>query len=56
MSMDYSHETGELSIITGRLREVIEVRQQLVDAMLRQAIIIELEKLGYTVTSPEKET
>jgi hypothetical protein len=56
MSMDYNHETGELSITTGHFREVIEVRQQLVNAMLRQAIIVELEKLGYTVTPPTKET
>jgi hypothetical protein len=50
----YDHDNGELQTWTdGILREAIEVRKQLMESVLRAAIILELEKLGYTVISPE---
>lgn len=52
----YKRETGELqTYLDGQLREVISVRAQLLDRMIRQAAIVELERLGYTVISPEAE-
>lgn len=50
----YDFENGELqTLINDKVKEVIEVRKTLLDDMLRQAIIYELEKQGYTVISPE---
>jgi hypothetical protein len=37
----------------GTVREAIEVRTRLVDAVLREAVIVELRRLGYTATPPD---
>jgi hypothetical protein len=52
-NISYDAEQGELSFIGEHVRQVIKVRQQIEDKALVQAVIIELERLGYTVISPE---
>lgn len=52
-AVEYDRERGVLAIFDEYVRQEIEVRKRLEDAVLRQAVIIELEKLGYTVISPE---
>lgn len=53
----YNPDRGELSetetVLGQEIRRVIEVRRQLFDDVLRQAVIVELERLGYTVIPPE---
>ena len=52
----YDMGKGELQTLADdRVREVVQVRARLQEAILRQAVIIELERLGYTVISPEPE-
>jgi hypothetical protein len=52
--VSYDPENGEVqTYFDGVMREVIEVRVRMTDDVLRQAVIVELEKLGYTVLSPE---
>lgn len=50
----YDGGEGEIQVNNFGLREVIQVRQGLVDRAIRHAAIIELEKLGYVVLSPEE--
>lgn len=53
-SYRYDVEMGELQEMQqGMVREVIKVREELRGRIFRQAVILELEKLGYTVISPE---
>lgn len=52
-SMRYDMEEGELHV-DGMLNEVVHVRKSMMDAVLRQAMIVELERLGYTVISPKQ--
>lgn len=51
--LTYDKERGEIVEFDGLVRHVHEVRKTLLDNFLRQALIVELEKLGYTVISPE---
>lgn len=51
--LKYDQEKGELQeLIDGQLQSIIAVRTQLMEDIARQAVIIELERLGYTVTAP----
>lgn len=53
-SFRYDIEKGELREETnGIVTEVVKVREELREKIFRQAVILELEKLGYTVISPE---
>lgn len=55
-SYRYDVEVGELhEMAEGMVREVIKVREELREKVFRQAVILELEKLGYTVISPGTE-
>jgi hypothetical protein len=51
--LEYDADRGVVSVIDQFMTQEIEVRKSLVDDYLRQAVIIELERLGYTVLSPE---
>jgi hypothetical protein len=52
--LQYDRDSGELqTLIDGQVRSIIEIRKTLQENVLRQAVIVELEKLGYTVLSPE---
>jgi len=53
-TLRYDRELGEVwALLDGKVREVMSLRAELVDRVLREAVIIELERLGYTVTPPE---
>lgn len=52
-TVEYDGETGEVLVNNFGVHEAITVRQSLIDAAVRHAAIVELEKLGYTVLSPE---
>lgn len=56
MQMSYDRDAGTLDFFDGFIREQIEIRKNLIDAVLRQVVIIELERLGYTVISPDTDT
>lgn len=51
----YDNKEGEVVVqdFGGGIAHAIEVRKSLVDQAVLQATIIELERLGYTVLSPE---
>lgn len=49
----YDDGEGEIQVNNFGVHEVIRVRQGMLDQAVRHAAIIELEKLGYTVLSPE---
>jgi len=54
----YDGEKGRVIVkdfMDAGISSAIEVRKSLVDQAVRQAAIIELERLGYTVLSPEVE-
>lgn len=51
--IEYDTEAGVLSTHSEFFREEVEVRARLQEDILRQAVILELEKLGYTVIRPE---
>lgn len=53
--LEYDPEQGDLILSRysdGMVREAIQVRTRLVDAALRDVVIVELRRLGYTVTPP----
>lgn len=58
---EVSYDTGPGEMVTidsmlgNQTRAILRVRVELMDKMLRQAVIYELEKLGYTVISPDPE-
>jgi len=52
-SIKYDYDKGEMSLFDGFVTEQIKVRMQLQEEALRSAVIIELERLGYTVLSPD---
>lgn len=52
-SIEYDTDEGVLRTISGTVEELVRVRAELQEKVLRQAVIFELEKLGYTVISPE---
>lgn len=52
--LTYDSEKGEIVEFDGLVRHVHEVRKTLREDVLRQALIVELERLGYTVISPPK--
>jgi hypothetical protein len=52
-TVEYDVEKGELHTISGGVEELVRVRAELQEKVLRQAVIFELEKLGYTVISPD---
>jgi hypothetical protein len=48
------YEDGEVrTYVDGAIREAIKVRAGVVDDLVRRAIIMELEALGYVVTPPK---
>lgn len=50
----YDDERGELQTLQdGVLQEVVRVRQTLMDSVALAAIVLELERRGYTVTPPD---
>jgi hypothetical protein len=55
--VSYDVENGELvtveDIFGSTTRDIVRVRQELQEKVLRQAVIYELEREGYTVLSPE---
>lgn len=53
--VEYDAEKGVVRHITEAITDEIEVRQGVIDEVTRIAVIAELEKLGYTVISPEQE-
>lgn len=52
--VQYDTNLGVMTTLDSYIREVVEVRKNLQDKVLRQAVIYELEKLGYTIVSPEE--
>lgn len=54
-SISYDRTEGVLNVIDEHVHEQIRVRQNLVEESLRVAVIVELERLGYTVISPEEQ-
>ena len=52
-AMQYDSDAGEVHLIDQSITEIIKVRQSLVDDFVLRATIVELEKRGYTVLSPE---
>jgi hypothetical protein len=52
-TIEYDADEGMLRTISGTVEELVRVRAELQEKLLRQAVIYELEKLGYTVISPE---
>ena len=50
---EWDDERGVLSSTSELVRHEIEVRTRLEDAVLRAAVILELERQGYTVLAPE---
>lgn len=50
----YDSGDGTVVINDFGLQQAVDVRKGLVDTAVRHAAIIELEKLGYTVISPEE--
>jgi hypothetical protein len=54
-SWNYDTEHGQLiESLNGVIQEAIEVRKVMQDDMIRQALIFELEKLGYVIYSPDE--
>jgi hypothetical protein len=52
-TIEYDPDGGVLRTISGTVEDLVRVRAELQEKLLRQAVIYELEKLGYTVISPE---
>lgn len=53
----YDMDEGRLvteSYPDGAIRQAIEIRKGLEDAAVLQAVVMELERRGYTVISPER--
>lgn len=48
----YDGAKGEVQISGFGVEEAITVRQSMVDKAVRHAAVVELERLGYTVTKP----
>lgn len=48
----YNAEDGEVVIDSFGIAEVIKVQQRMIEAVFRQAVVAELERLGYVVSSP----
>ena len=55
MTTEYDYATGTLSFVEAHMREAIEIRKNLRDEAILLAVIIELNRLGYTVIPPEAE-
>jgi hypothetical protein len=51
---EYDTDRGVLSATNEFLRTEVEIRAGVVEKITRQAAIFELERLGYTVISPEE--
>lgn len=51
--LTYDKVKGEVVETDGLVRHVYEIRKQLLDDIIRQVVIVELEKQGYTIISPE---
>jgi hypothetical protein len=49
----YDHDRGVLSLIDEHVQREIHVRKSVEDTAILQAVLIELERLGYTIISPE---
>jgi hypothetical protein len=52
-ALRYDNDKGEVHLIDQHITQVIEIRTKMVDDFVRLAVIAELERLGYTVHSPE---
>ena len=56
LTIEYDPEHGELiEKMNGTIAHVTKVAAQMKEDLLRQAAIIELRKLGYTIIPPETE-
>lgn len=57
VNFSYDRDRGELveteTLLGREVKRVTEVRAKLVEDITRQAVILELERLGYTVISPD---
>lgn len=52
-TVTYDRELGEVRVsVDEQIREVMRVRAALVDEVLLAAIVVELERRGYSVTAP----
>jgi hypothetical protein len=49
----YDRDRGVLSLIDEHVQREILVRKGVEDTAILQAVLIELERLGYTIISPE---
>lgn len=52
--VEYDSEKGVVRHIDEAITSEIEIRQGLIDKVVRIAAIAELEKLGYTIITPEE--
>lgn len=48
----YDSEEGEVVTHGFGIHEAIEVRKNMIDQAVRHAAVVELERLGYTITKP----
>jgi len=49
---DYDPDNGVLTFDDGMIRRAVEVRRHFEELATRKAAIVELERLGYTITPP----
>jgi hypothetical protein len=54
VTISYDGKEGVLRTFGAGIEELVQVRARMQEDILRQAVIIELEKLGYTIISPEE--
>jgi len=53
-TIKYDRELGEVQVLVeGVVREAMHVRTALAEGVLLEAIVVELERRGYTVLHPE---
>lgn len=53
MRHEYDYQTGVLSTVGEVMHEQIEIRKQLAEDAILLAVLIELNRLGYTVIPPD---
>lgn len=53
---EYDAAQGLVSVHSEFYREEIQVRERVMDQVLRYSVIAELERLGYTVIPPGEES
>jgi hypothetical protein len=53
--VEYDPEKGVVAMYDEHTRHEYEVRAGMLEKMIRQATIVELERLGYTVTEPGRQ-